>query len=1228
MASSASQSLSDYEIYEEIGRGRHSTVYRGRKHFTLDFVAVKSIDREHSQRIKYQVSILKQMSHENIMKFFTWYQTPNNIWVCMEYCVGGSLANLLKQDRQLPEPCLRLFAKDIACGLQYVHSKQIVYCDLKPSNILLTEFAVLKLCDFGLARNLKDGPSDENVPRSKRGTPHYMSPEQFNSKAVFSVASDIWSFGCLLYEMACGQVPFPQWPMRELVKEIRNSAPPQMPSHVSPEFVDLVTRCLQKSVSKRITWPEICSHPFWESPLPLLIEHKRESLAPLALSDVSSIHNTPTQAVSAGNDRDEERTNAELNSTSNSLDSDQEHSNPKTEDDEDDDVDTEDDELLQTLRPSSTSNGSVVIGGDAEQRPAVAAPGTNRRQTISVLPLAEKPLTVGDLMEHECDVMVRPLVGNTRIEKMPSMVFVATTLPFAALDIESILSLQHTDLERFLKDVYRALDRKGTNSAERLNVLKYFIPLCTNTGFANCVINSGIMSMLIQQAGNEPQPELKMYFIHAMGTLIRYASYIGAHLASASIFEVLANLSRSPNAKIRRHAVATLGELLFYVATQEPNAQVNAPGAPSSDVAPRRDENNNWAIPACAIGTVIRGLRAGEDNVVRHYAAKTIENVAAQSPGSAIEWFATPEIVLALVQIFQSTTHKALRVTSAAALSQLLRRSSTTLFKRVLPRFGWLFLIGGLEIDSAKCQQAFFNMLLSAIANEIAPLDFDPIILIEYSIHIIENATSLIRAKALLTLALIFTKHVDHFAYLRFAFSHKLNNALERTAKDKDDYVQKAAAFLVQSVTAAVQSLIEAVATACLSSDISSALTPKQIVAFPVILSCATSPHLKHAAITAQSVQWLSRLITNRSAPGKAASPISISDVLCIVDALASDTDLLTSGAIPGRIVQHLLPSLISLIRPKIGVSNPELSSEENFSDGTRFFCIKLITDILSTLLPSLYDRGHLLNQMRSSTTSALHSLMMKEILPLIPGILNEKDPIPQYGIRLLSVMVDANLDLVSSLESIGILPLFIDLLSDREQVTLGNVKIVSAIVRSGHVDLSWLYGLDLVPKLNSVLSYSFGRSADLLSDPVLDIILHLLQHEPRNESIEALLDNAEFLLSLMLSNDAILCEKATTCVQYLVQRYPEAHFILWSSTMALSSLGNALANPRSTPGAIASILQTVSCLAISGDTRVAASLRSHRASDLHRSLRSVQDRPDLDRDVARMARDLLESIK
>lgn len=160
----------------------------------------------------------------------------------------------------------------------------------------------------------------------------------------------------------------------------------------------------------------------------------------------------------------------------------------------------------------------------------------------------------------------------------------------------------------------------------------------------------------------------------------------------------------------------------------------------------------------------------------------------------------------------------------------------------------------------------------------------------------------------------------------------------------------------------------------------------------------------------------------------------------------------------------------------------------------------------------------------------------------------------------------------------------------------------------------------------------------------------------------QALLDNAEFLLSLMLSNDAILCEKATTCVQYLVQRYPEAHFIVSLLTLVFPlyvdectlalviNHGAVVTGERSCESSINAWsncvhppnrylrpavkqppipdLLTVSCLAISGDTRVAASLRSHRASDLHRSLRSVQDRPDLDRDVARMARDLLESIK
>ena len=85
-----SKSLSDYEIYDEIGRGRHSIVYRGRRRFSLDYVAVKSMERSHSKRLMNQVSVLsKVQTQENIMRFHTWYQTPNHVWACFEYCAGG-----------------------------------------------------------------------------------------------------------------------------------------------------------------------------------------------------------------------------------------------------------------------------------------------------------------------------------------------------------------------------------------------------------------------------------------------------------------------------------------------------------------------------------------------------------------------------------------------------------------------------------------------------------------------------------------------------------------------------------------------------------------------------------------------------------------------------------------------------------------------------------------------------------------------------------------------------------------------------------------------------------------------------------------------------------------------------------------------------------------------------------------------------------------------------------
>lgn len=84
------------------------------------------------------------------------YETSNHLWLILEYCVGGDLMSLLRQDMRLPESSIHDFGRDLVISIQYLHSNAIIYCDLKPSNILLDENGRIKLGGFGLSRRLSD----------------------------------------------------------------------------------------------------------------------------------------------------------------------------------------------------------------------------------------------------------------------------------------------------------------------------------------------------------------------------------------------------------------------------------------------------------------------------------------------------------------------------------------------------------------------------------------------------------------------------------------------------------------------------------------------------------------------------------------------------------------------------------------------------------------------------------------------------------------------------------------------------------------------------------------------------------------------------------------------------------------------------------------------------------------------------------------------------------------
>ncbi|KAL6582383.1 hypothetical protein OROMI_006397 [Orobanche minor] len=237
------------------------TVHKGKKKGSvIKNFALKSVDKSHESTVareEYKARILQNLDHSNVVKFYE------------GYCGGGDLRTLLEQEGKLAEDEVRDLARDPVEGLRYIHSKGIIHCDLKPSNILLDGNGTTKLCDFGLSREVSETcfslvPQAAN--KKRRGTPSYMAPELFDDGGVDSYASDLWALGCVLYECYAGRPPFIGNELTQLVNSILYDPTPSLPGNPSPSFANLVSRLLIKDPTDRIEWSEICTHTFWKTP--------------------------------------------------------------------------------------------------------------------------------------------------------------------------------------------------------------------------------------------------------------------------------------------------------------------------------------------------------------------------------------------------------------------------------------------------------------------------------------------------------------------------------------------------------------------------------------------------------------------------------------------------------------------------------------------------------------------------------------------------------------------------------------------------------------------------------------------------------------------------------------------------------------------------------------------------------------------------------------------------
>jgi serine/threonine protein kinase/formylglycine-generating enzyme required for sulfatase activity len=209
--------LGPYEIVEFIGSGGMAEVYKG-YHPELDrYVAVKIVGRHlesdtvFNTRFRREARAIAQLRHPNIVQVFDFGAAEGGHYMIMEYVEGTTLANLIAEanagERVLEPEDITFTCRQIAAALDHAHKQGVIHRDVKPSNILITRSGQAILTDFGLAL-LRSRRAEDVSDGTAFGTPEYMAPEQISDSRAASPASDIYSLGVVLYEMATGQVPF------------------------------------------------------------------------------------------------------------------------------------------------------------------------------------------------------------------------------------------------------------------------------------------------------------------------------------------------------------------------------------------------------------------------------------------------------------------------------------------------------------------------------------------------------------------------------------------------------------------------------------------------------------------------------------------------------------------------------------------------------------------------------------------------------------------------------------------------------------------------------------------------------------------------------------------------------------------------------------------------------------------------------------------------------------
>ena len=257
----------NYDVIKTLGEGGYGQALLVRRHsdrklFVMKQVKMTTLSRREKQEALKEATILSVLKSPYIVSFVESFEERGNLYIVMEYADGGDLDIKIKKQKSKH----KYFTEDvilndfiqIALAIKFLHDRKVLHRDIKGQNVFLMSDGSIKLGDFGIAKVLQN---TMQLAQSQIGTPYYLSPEICENKK-YNSKTDIWSLGCLLYEMCTFSHPFDGRDMRSLMSRIKNSQPLPLPRLFSDNLRNLIYKMLSKDPNDRPTINQILGLPF------------------------------------------------------------------------------------------------------------------------------------------------------------------------------------------------------------------------------------------------------------------------------------------------------------------------------------------------------------------------------------------------------------------------------------------------------------------------------------------------------------------------------------------------------------------------------------------------------------------------------------------------------------------------------------------------------------------------------------------------------------------------------------------------------------------------------------------------------------------------------------------------------------------------------------------------------------------------------------------------------